>query len=104
MNLWFYIIAGATIWTIGDIFMKYWMENHKFSFFLIGLLIWTVGLICLAYSFKFKHMAVASTMMITLNSVILILVLWIFFKEQLTLTQMVGIALGIVTLYILEIG
>jgi drug/metabolite transporter (DMT)-like permease len=104
MNLWMLVIGGALLWTIGDIFIKYWLTNQKPSFFIIGIAIWTIGLLFLAYSFRFKNMAVASTMMVILNSIFLIFVSWLFFKEQISLIQLLGIILGLIGLYLLEIG
>lgn len=104
MNLWLYIIGGALIWTLGDFFMKYWLENQKWTLFGAGIFVWTIGLIFLAFSFKYKHMAVASIMMISLNSILLVALLWIFFKEQLTVTQIAGIVFCLAGLYLLEVS
>ena len=103
MNLWVFIIAGAILWTVGDIFMQFWLDNHKMSLMIIGLILWTVGLVFLAHSFRFKHMAIASTLMMTVNSIFIILILWVFFKEPLTLTQIIGITFGLISLTLLEI-
>jgi multidrug transporter EmrE-like cation transporter len=104
MNLWFYIIAGALIWTIGDIFIKYWVENNQLLHWGIGIIIWTVGLVFLAQSFHYKHMAIASIMMMTVNSIFIIIVSWILFKETVSLAQMGGIAVCIAGLYLLEVS
>lgn len=98
----FLIIAGAAIWTVGDIFMKFWIANNKLSYAVIGILIWTVGLLFLAQSFRYKNMAVASTMMVAVNSILLVAISWFYFKEQLTMTQLVGITFGLVGLFLLE--
>lgn len=96
------VIVGAIIWTIGDVIMQRWLDSQNNLYKVLGILIWGVGLFFLAETFKYKQMAVASTMMVALNSVLLVLVTWLFFKQQLTLTQIVGILFGLVGLFLLE--
>ena len=104
MSLWPIVIIGAIIWTIGDIFIKYWVEGSKSWHWVIGILIWTVGLMFLAQSFHYKNMAVAGILMVTLNSIFLVIISWVLFKESLSFVQIGGIGICLVGLYLLEIG
>ena len=103
-NLWFWVISGASIWTVGDIFIKQWVESDKLHLLVIGILIWIAGLLCLAESFKYKNMVIAGVLMVVVNAIMLAIVSWVFYKEQLTVLQIAGVIVGMVGLYLLEVG
>ena len=98
------LFSGGVVLTIGDIFMKKWVNTNSTLFYIIGLIIYLVGLNFLAQSFKFKNIAVASVMLVIFNVVTLSFVSWIYFKETLSPLQIFGIILGICAIVILELG
>lgn len=97
------LFIGGLILTIGDIVMKKWVSNNNTSIFLIGLMIYLVALIFLAYSFKYKNIAVASTIFVIFNIITLLFFSWFYFKETLTPLQIIGIVLGISSIMFLEL-
>jgi len=98
------LFVGGSILTIGDIVMKKWVINSSIPLFIAGLGIYLVGLIFLAISFKYKNIAVASTIFVIFNITTLSIVSWFCFKETLTTFQFVGIALGISSIIFLELA
>ena len=98
------LLAGGSILTIGDIVMKKWVINQHLFIFIIGLFIYLIGLIFLSYSFKFKNIAVASTIFVLCNVITLSLVSWLYFKEPLSSCQIIGIFFGITTILFLEMS
>ena len=98
------LFIGGSVLTIGDIVMKKWVGNQSSTFFAVGLLIYLIGLVFLAQSFKYKNIAAASTIFVIFNIVTLSIVSWFYFKEALSITQMVGIGLGICSVVILELS
>ena len=96
------IFCGGVILTAGDIILKKWIETNKSLFYVIGILIYIVGLNFLAQSFKFKNIAVASVMMVIINVIILSIFSWLYFKETLSIYQIIGIILGLAAITILE--
>ncbi|MFA6324664.1 MAG: SMR family transporter [Candidatus Paceibacterota bacterium] len=97
-----YLFFGGIILTIGDIFFKYWTKNPKISFYIIGIIIYLVGLMFLVQSFKTQNIAVASAIFVIINIITLGIVSWIFFKEPLSITQIIGIILALIAIFILE--
>ncbi len=97
------LFIGGSVLTIGDIVMKKWIVNNNVFLFIIGLIIYLIGLIFLAYSFKYKNIAVASTIFVIFNVITLTIVSWFYFKETLTPFQIIGIILGISSIIFLEI-
>lgn len=98
------LFIWGSILTVGDIVMKKWVESNQFTTFLLGLWIYVIGLICMAYTFKFKNIAVASMIFIIFNIVTLLIVSTLYFQEKLSLYQLIGIALGILSVCFLELG
>jgi len=93
---------GALILTIGDVLMKKWVVENKILFYFAGLVIWLVGLNFLALSFKYKNIAVASTIFVVLNVAMLSFASWVYFNEKLSLLEILGICLGITSVIVLE--
>lgn len=96
------VIAGGIILTFGDIIMKRWIGNNNRYLFALGIIVYLCGTIFLAFSFKYKNIAVASMMMIIFNILLLTVLTYLYFKEPLNLKQMIGIAVGILSVIILE--
>lgn len=90
--------------TIGDVVMKKWVANNNLFLFISGLAIYLVGLIFLAYSFKYKNIAAASTIFVIFNIITLSIVSWFYFKETLSTLQLVGIVFGIFSILCLELA
>lgn len=100
----FLLFVGGAILTIGDICMKEWVVKDRGIWFVVGMLVYLVGMVFLAYSFKYKNIAVASVIFVIFNVAILSLVSWLYFKEELSGLQISGILLGLVSVVLLEIG
>jgi len=97
------LFIGGSVLTIGDIVMKKWIANNNTNLFIIGLGIYLIGLIFLAHSFKYKNIAVASTIFVIFNVITLSIVSWFYFKETLTPFQVIGIFLGLSSIIFLEL-
>jgi len=98
------LLIGGLILTIGDIFMKKWINTNAYLFYFIGLATYLIGLNFLAQSFKFKNIAVASVIFVIFNIVTLSLVSWFYFKETLSPMQIIGIVIGIIAIVVLELA
>jgi multidrug transporter EmrE-like cation transporter len=96
------LFTGGVILTFGDIVMKKWVATSNYYLYAAGLAIYLVGLNFLAQSFRYKNIAVASVILVIFNVAILALVSWLYFKEALSLMQILGIVLGIAAIVILE--
>lgn len=98
------LAAGGIILTVGDIVMKKWVTTSQPIFYIIGLIIWILGLLFLAQSFKYKNIAVASTIFVIFNVATLSLVSWFYFNEKLSALEVGGILLGIISITLLELS
>lgn len=98
------LFIGGSVLTVGDIIMKKWAVNNSVFLFITGLSIYMIGLLFLAQSFKYKNIAVASTIFVIFNVVTLSIVSWLYFKETLSPFQIVGIILGLSSVIFLELA
>ncbi|WP_291783741.1 SMR family transporter [Cecembia sp.] len=101
-NVVFLLFVGALIDTAGDLLMKKWVETQSWQFFIVGMVFYLVGLSCLAFSFNFKNIAVASIIFVLLNIVLLSLAGWIFYGETLKTKEFFGILLGLMAVFLIE--
>jgi len=98
------LFAGGLILTVGDVFMKKWINTSSYLFYFIGIAIYLAGLNFLAQSFKFKNIAVASVIFVIFNVATLSIVSWFYFKETLSPMQITGIVIGIISIVVLEMA
>ncbi len=98
------LLLGGIIVTVGDIFMKKWVSTDSHIFYIIGIIIYLIGVNFLAFSFKTKNIAVASVIFVIFNVSIISVVSWLYFKEALSLMQVLGILLGLVSIIVLEMA
>ncbi len=103
MNPLILIFLGGLILTAGDFFMKKWVDSNDSYQFIYGILLYLVSMVILGYSFKFKNIAVASTIMVIFNVVTLMLLSWGFFDEKLSTAQIFGIFFGILAVIFCEL-
>lgn len=98
------LLAGGVILTVGDLIMKKWVVTNSGFLYFVGLAVYLLGLVFLVESFKYKNIAVVSTVFVILNIIFLASVSWVYYKETLSLLQIIGIAMGIASVIILEIS
>ena len=104
---WFALIIlalGGIILTIGDLFMKKWVVSNSWIIYISGMIIYIIGLNFLAFTFKFKNIAVASVIFVLFNIITLILFSYFYFKEGLSTYEIAGMVLGILAIILLELG
>ena len=88
---------------VGDVFFKKWSTDSKNILLYIGLLIYFIGTIFWAISLKYEYLSKAISVFTVLNLVIVVLVGVLYFKEDLTLINKIGIGLGILSVVLIEI-
>lgn len=96
------IIGGLTL-TVGDVFMQKWVDTNITKNFIIGMIIYVVALTCLAFSFKYKNIVIASVLYILINIISLLIVNYYLFNQPLSSSQFIGIFFAIVSIIFLEI-
>ena len=98
------IIAGTVLEVFGDVLFKKWVVDHRNLFFWTGFTIYAIDTLFWAYSLKYETLSKAIAVFTILNLIIIVLVGVIFFKENLTLANKIGIVLGVLSILLMEIG
>lgn len=102
--IFFGLIALAVVLEVaGDIFFKKWALENKNLLLYIGLLIYFVGTIFWAISLKYDYLSKAISVFTILNLIAVVLVGVIYFKEDLSLINKLGIGLGVISVFLIEI-
>lgn len=98
------ILFGVGLEIVGDVLFKKWaIDSHKNIFFIVGFLIYALGTIFWAVSLKYGLLSKAISLFTILNLVIIILVGMIFFHENISLINKLGVSLGIISVILMEI-
>jgi multidrug transporter EmrE-like cation transporter len=97
-------IIGGLILTAGDIILKRWVATSFGFYYVVGILLYFISLNILAYTYKFEDIAVASLVMVLFNILTLTVIGYFVFKENITIYEITGIALGITAMMFLEFG
>lgn len=98
------LIALAVILEVaGDIFFKKWSIGGKDILLYVGLLIYFIGTFFWAISLRYEYLSKAISVFAILNLIIIVLVGVLYFKEDLSLINKIGIALGVFSMALIEI-
>jgi len=97
------LLIGGAILTMGDVLMKKWASSSSNIYYIIGIIVYVIAIGFLAESFKYKNMAVANAICVGFNIVTLVLISWLYFKEALTMTQLIGVGLILTGIFVIEL-
>ena len=98
------LISGAVIFeVVADTLFKSWSLGGRNVFFWIGIALYTIGTFIWAYSLKFNFLSKAISIFTILNLIAVVLIGVLYFKENLSLTNKIGIVLGIASVILLQL-
>ena len=96
------IFLAVLLEAFADILFKKWALHEGFLFLPIGVGLYAIGTIAWAYSLKFEFLSKAISVFTVLNLIVVVLAGVVFFKENLSFQNKIGILLGIVSVLLLE--
>lgn len=103
-SIFFILITLAALFeSFGDVILKKWAIDGKQIFFILGLVIYFFATIIWAFSLKYEFLSKAISIITILNLIIVVLVGVIYFKENLSTVNKIGIIIGIISLILIEI-
>lgn len=97
------LITAILLEVIGDIFFKKYALESKKYIIIIGLIFYFLGSILWAISLKYETLSKAGTIFMVMNIILITLVGALYFKEDLSLTNKIGVALGIISIILIEL-
>ena len=105
MKKWFLllIIFAVGFEVVADILFKYWSINARQSLLILGVVLYSIGTVVWAFSLKYEYLSKAITVFTLLNLIIIVLAGVLVFKENLSLTNKIGIVLGLVSVILIQV-
>jgi multidrug transporter EmrE-like cation transporter len=97
------IISAVALEVAGDIFFKKWSLDSKNMLLAIGLIVYFIGTVFWAVSLKYEFLSKAISVFTILNLIIVSLAGVIIFKEDLSVVNKIGIALGALSIILVEL-
>jgi len=97
------IIFAVLIEVVADIILKKWAIENKNSLFIFGMVVYLIGTMFWAYSLKFEVLSKAGGVFVILNLILLALAGIFIFKDELSVTNKIGIILGMISIILIEI-
>jgi multidrug transporter EmrE-like cation transporter len=102
--LFFGLILTATLFeVVGDVFFKKWTIDNNNLVLIAGFVIYFIGTVFWAFSLKYEYLSKSISVLTVLNLIAVALVGVLYFKEDLTLINKIGIILGVVSVILIEI-
>ncbi len=97
------IFLAVLLEIFADVFFKKWAIESKNVLLFIGLGLYFVGTIFWAVSLRYDFLSKAISIFTLLNLIAVALVGVLYFKEDLSIFNKIGIVLGIVSVILIEI-
>ncbi len=97
------ILLATTLEVIGDVFFKKWSIIHNQSLLYIGIVLYGIGSMFWILSLKYELLSRAISIITILNLIAIVLIAVLYFKEDLSMINKVGIALGILAVVLIEV-
>lgn len=96
------VFFAAILEATGDIILKKWAIDGRQFFFALGLIVYFGATVIWAFSLKYEFLSKAISIITILNLIVVVLVGVLYFKEDLSLINKVGILLGILSVILIE--
>jgi len=88
--------------TAADIFFKEWSIRNNYWLLASGIVLYGISTLVWAISLKYLPLSKAIIIFSVITIITIVLTGVIFYKEELSLLSIVGIALGIISIVLLE--
>jgi len=96
------IFIAVLLEAFGDVLIKKWAVGDKNLFLIVGVAIYFIGSIFWIVSLKYEFLSKAISVFTLLNLIVVVLAGVVLFKEELTFLNKLGIALGMVSVALIE--
>lgn len=97
------VFLAVSFEVIADILFKYWSIGSRTYLLWLGIILYSAGTVIWAYSLKHEYLSKAITIFTVMNLVAVVLIGVFIFHENLSLTNKLGILLGIASVILVQI-
>ncbi|MEK6963828.1 MAG: SMR family transporter [Nanoarchaeota archaeon] len=96
------ILLAVLLEVIADVLFKKWALDNKSLLLGLGLFLYLIGTMFWAFSLKHEYLSKAISIFTVLNLVAVALIGVLVFKEDLSSVNKLGIALGVLSVVLIE--
>lgn len=96
------IVLAVALEVVGDVLFKKWTIDNKNLLLYSGFLIYAISTIFWAISLKYDFLSKAISIFTILNLIVVVLVGVLYFKEDLSLLNKIGIGLGALSVILMS--
>ncbi len=96
------ILLAVLLEVAADVLFKKWSLENKNLLLGLGLFLYFIGTVFWAFSLKHEYLSKAISVFTVLNLILVVLVGVFLFKENLSSLNKLGIALGILSVVLIE--
>ena len=89
--------------TVGDLILAYWARLGNLGLLISGLVLNLAGILLYAQSLRFEHVGVATGLFLGFNIIAVALGGYVFLQQGISMQQVTGIALIILSILMMEI-
>lgn len=97
------ILLAVVFEAVADISFKFAHLQSKQVWLWLGVGLYTVGTVIWAFSLRYEYLSKAISIFTVLNLVAVILVGVLFFQENLSLVNKVGVGLGVLAVILMQL-
>jgi multidrug transporter EmrE-like cation transporter len=97
------IFLVALMEACADILFKKWSLDNRSILLGVGLALYFIATVIFAFSLKYEFLSKAISIYAILNTLLIVLAGILLFNETLTITNKIGILLGIISVILIEI-
>ena len=97
-----FTLAGLGV-TTGDVLLGHWARTSNWIFLVIGLVLNVIGILFYANTLSFRSVGIATAIFLAINIIAVSIAGVIFFREQFSVMQFIGIGLIVVAIMLIEI-
>jgi multidrug transporter EmrE-like cation transporter len=97
-----FTLAGLGV-TTGDLLLGHWARTSNWIFLVIGLIFNVIGILFYANTLTLRSVGIATAIFLAINITAVSITGMIFFREDVSILQFVGIGLIVLAIVLIEI-
>ena len=102
--IFFVLIALAVLLeAVADVLFKKWSLGSRNLLLIIGFVIYFIGTVFWAFSLKYEYLSKAISVFTVINLIVIVLIGFLYFNEDLSLTNKIGVMLGVISVILVEL-
>jgi multidrug transporter EmrE-like cation transporter len=96
------LLIAVLLEVTGDLLFRKWGIDNRWPVFVLAIVVYNIGAVAWGYSLQFMQVSTGIIVLGVLNVVLVVIGGVVFFREQLSTLQVIGVVLGLASLILLS--